>query len=319
MRERITAAVAFVTVGAAAIVGCTATEPRADPPVPQPSVARIAYSYAAPGAEHPALWTMNPDGSDPLPVGDQTGQFPDWSPDRTHLLFDFFDENGDVHVGRIAPGGGEFVQLTDDAFSGEPDYSPDASTIVVSKSSVADEDAAEFTTTLWVMDADGSDPHPLLDEGEAGYDWEGEYSPDGSEVAFTRYGPARDTTAVFIVRADGTDVRQLTPFDTLVEHPRWSPDGETIVYNLQYTDDLDDPRNGIWVVPASGGEPKMLLASTPERHVIKPDYSPDGARIAFGCYFRVDDNEELCAMDVDGTAVVRLTETPGDENDIVWD
>ncbi|GAA1935763.1 hypothetical protein GCM10009775_29550 [Microbacterium aoyamense] len=320
MRVR-TVVVPAVVLGAAALSGCTATEPRpTDSPDPMASAERIAYTYEQPPRSgRLALWTVNADGNDPQPVGDQLGQFPDWSPDRAHLLFDFFDEDGAVHVGRIAPDGTGFAQLTDDVFSGEPDYSPDGSTIVLSKSPVADEDAPGFTQTLWLMNADGTDPRPLLEPADAGFDYEGEFSPDGAEIVFTRIDPATGHSALFIVAADGTGIRQLTPFDDFVEHPRWSPDGATIVYNVQHSADLGDPRNGIWTVPSSGGDPSILLATTSEMHPIKPDYSPDGERIAFGCKYLESDNEELCVMDADGTDVTRLTQTPGNENNIVWD
>ena len=320
MHERSIRSVAVIAFGLVALTGCTAAEPAASDPPPSDGAERIAYSLGeAPDSRRPALWTINPDGSDAQPVGDQLGQYPDWSPDRTHLVFDYFGDDGRVHIGRIAPDGTGFAQLTDDVFSGEPDYAPDASTIVLSKSPVADEYAPGFTTTLWLMDADGSNARLLLAPAEAGFDYEGEYSPDGSEIAFTRYDPATDTSAIFVVRPDGSGLRQATAFDTVVEHPRWSPDGETLIYNIQFSADLDDPRNGIWVVPATGGDPTRLLASTPERHVIKPDYSRDGERIAFGCFFRDEDNEDLCVMDADGGSVERITDTRGFENYPVWD
>lgn len=104
-----------------------------------------------------------------------------------------------------------------------------------------------------------------------------------------------------------------------VEHPRWSPDGATVVYNIEYQADLDDPRNGIWTVPAVGGEPDLLLPSDQTLHAFKPDYSPEGDRILFGCFFRTEVAEELCVINADGTAVKRLTGTATFENHPVWD
>lgn len=54
------------------------------------------------------------------------------------------------------------------------------------------------------------------------------------------------SSAIHVVNADGTDVRRLTPFDDYVEHPRWSPDNTTVIYNIQaMRGGLDEDRNGI--------------------------------------------------------------------------
>ena len=135
------------------------------------------------------------------------------------------------------------------------------------------------------MNSDGSEKHPLQLAHGGGDDTEAEYSPDGAQIVFARYRhDADDTRALHIAAADESDVRRLTPWQHIVEHPRWSPDGRTIIYNIENNDDAPSNKGeGIWTVPASGGKPVLLLASTDELHGFKPDYSPDGSRVVFAC------------------------------------
>jgi len=84
---------------------------------------RIAFTRFSDDPSQPHLWTGNIDGTDLQPVGEQVGWFPDWSPDRMTLVFDFTDDNGDEQIATIRPDGTGFVQLTD-----QPGYSEAADT-----------------------------------------------------------------------------------------------------------------------------------------------------------------------------------------------
>jgi TolB protein len=66
---------------------------------------------------------------------------------------------------------------------------------------------------LWIVEADGSHRRRLTDSG-AGIDYSPTWSPDGQRVAFrtTRGSPAGpDPSNIFVVNADGSGERQLTP------------------------------------------------------------------------------------------------------------
>lgn len=74
------------------------------------------------------------------------------------------------------------------------------------------------------MNADGSDAHPLLREGVSAAD--PAWSPDGGRIAFTD----RATSSIFVVDADGQNLRQVTsgPED---RDPTWSPTGRQIAFS----------------------------------------------------------------------------------------
>lgn len=313
-------------------VGCAASsttpeQPTTEPssPAPQPTPIdtsnRIAFGRWAPSDDRsrpPLMWTVNADGSDPRAVGGgQRGWYIEWSPDRSHLIFDLAID-GSEHIATVRPDGSDYTQITDgDGFFADPAYSPDGGSIAYSYAPGAGDGQG---SRVWVMDADGSNPRELVSGAHAGTDWEPVYSPDGAQIAFTRdiEGPQGVTSAIHIVSSDGTGVRAVTPFADYVEHPRWSPDGQTIIYNIEYTADLDDPRNGVWTIPTAGGEPISLLPTDDDFHYFKPVYSPDGKHILVGCAHRAGLNEDLCIADADGTDLRLLIETADYENHGVW-
>jgi TolB protein len=319
-RRRSTGAigVAIAIIGAASC-GSDSNDPTATGSVSQP--ARIAFVRWAPGenrGQEPLMWTSDIDGGDEQPVGDERGWYMEWSSDHGLLLFDREDEAGDNQIWMVRPDGTGLRQLTAEAgFTGDGDLSPDDQTVVHTRAPVSPDEGG--TGTLWVMNVDGSDARPLIDPAGAEEvdDWEPSFSPDGSQILFGREF-ANGASAVFVADADGSDVRQLMAPQVYIEHARWSPDGRTAIYNIEFAADLDDPRNGIWTVPVSGGQPTMLLATDDRFHVFKPDYSPDGSRIVFGCLDRVERQEDICVMNADGSDVQKVTDTPDFENHPVW-
>src|SRR5437588_612916 len=76
--------------------------------------------------------------------------------------------------------------------------------------------------------------------------------------------------------------------------PAWSPDGRRIAFAAR----LDDPeRLAIYVVGATGGDPKRVVAAGEF-----PSWSPDGRRIAY-----VDpDSGAVFVINVDGTGRQRI-------------
>ena len=76
-----------------------------------------------------------------------------------------------------------------------------------------------------VVDLDGK-PRRAFTGSSGGVSW----SPDGEQLAFTKVrGDVSERRDVFLVRADGSGLRQLTRTGD-AGAPVWSPDGDTIAY-----------------------------------------------------------------------------------------
>lgn len=173
-----------------------------------------------------------------------------------------------------------------------------------------DEDAAEWTfdnkirflryvtrtrAESWVMNADGSDQHRANDEIKDLIT--GQWSPDGKQVVFVKEneGPS----IVYLANADGSNERKLPlnfpPND-------WSPDGTKFVY----TSKLDRTNSEIFIYDLAT-EKSTNISNSPAFDA-DPLFSSDGSAITF--VSDRDGNAEAYLMNVDGTAVRRLTENP---------
>ena len=77
------------------------------------------------------------------------------------------------------------------------------------------------------------------------------FSPDGRHIAF-HAGPEGERQ-VYVMNADGTDVRALTEGPGDHCEPTWNHDGSRVVYASRRAGTYD-----LWVVAASGGAPEQV-------------------------------------------------------------
>jgi Tol biopolymer transport system component len=98
-------------------------------------------------------------------------------------------------------------------------------------------------------------------------------SPDGTEIAFTRRVDTRPQ--IFVMRADGGDIRQLTDQPQGAYAPAWSPSGDRIAFVSTMGSGLD-----LFVMDADGSSVRRVTRTTDinERMAV---WSPDGSRLAF--------------------------------------
>jgi Tol biopolymer transport system component len=131
------------------------------------------------------------------------------------------------------------------------------------------------------------------------------YSPDGSRIAFIAGGTPGGTYQVFVMNADGTDVRQVTTSATAKQDPTWAPDGNTIAYSANSFDVDGQTDLEIWAVNADGSGVRQITSNTfPDTY---PAWSPDGSTIAFVGTRPGDTNRNIYVMGADGSDQTNIT------------
>jgi Tol biopolymer transport system component/tRNA A-37 threonylcarbamoyl transferase component Bud32 len=110
------------------------------------------------------------------------------------------------------------------------------------------------------------------------------WSPDGKRLAFSRMGDARPFVCVKSADASG-EIQALSRSSADAELPSsWSPDGKTIAYTTNYTEDRSPTRRGltsdIWLAAADGSSPLHPWFETPFRES-GPVFSPEGRWLTY--------------------------------------
>lgn len=158
---------------------------------------------------------------------------------------------------------------------------------------------------LYLAHPDGSGRVALAQH--PGNDLGGDWSPDGSLIAFHSF---RDLNAeLYVVGADGAGLRRLT-FDWAIDAgPKWSPDATRLAFLSDRSADelLSDPRLDVHVIDLTSGAIARLTATGDVRGL---DWSPDGDRIAVVRGEGFDGFGELWVIDPGTGAIQLVTEGP---------
>jgi Tol biopolymer transport system component len=86
------------------------------------------------------------------------------------------------------------------------------------------------------------------------------------------YSSVQPEGDLYVVRAEGTALRQLTSGESIDRMPRWSPDGQWIAFHS-----IRGKDQFLWKIRADGSELQQL---SPLADAIYPTWSPDGSRMA---------------------------------------
>jgi len=137
--------------------------------------------------------------------------------------------------------------------------------------------------------------------------WNGEWSPDGKQIAYT-YGDSTRVLQVHVVNADGSGdhaVTHLSAKQGSAQMPAWSPDGKKLAFQVNQ----HAVRTAhIWIVDLSSGEAHPIASHADGILDEAPSWFPDGKRLAFQS--TRSGFMEIWTMGVDGSHPAQVTGEP---------
>ena len=185
-----------------------------------------------------------------------------------------------------------------------PRFSPTGDRVIMSL-------AINGTTNLWAMDLKTRATRQLTD-GRGTIDTSPCYSPDGSQICFA--SDRGSTQQIYVMNADGSNMRRITFAKGSYATPVWSPRGDLIAFTRY----ASGQPHSIGVIRPDGSGERILTESFQEEG---PTWSPNGRVIMFCRQSRYDSQgkatNRLWSVDLTGQNE-REVVTPGDASDPAW-
>jgi len=244
---------------------------------------RIAFWTHNGAAQQPAqrdIWTMRTDGTDRIPVTNDVAidWNPVWSPDGKYLYF-ASDRSGSSNIWRVPideesgrmKGPREAVTKGGYGNQAHISISGDARRLAYAETL--------YSSTIHKVPFDPvaekvTGPPVALTQGSM-FEMNLALSPDGSTLAFDSLRPEWD---IWVMQTDGSRRRYLTKDSHDDRLPRWSPNGEQVIFMSN--------RSGrhyeVWAIRPDGSGLRQVTESM--EGAFWPNWSADGLRIIYGLH-----------------------------------
>ncbi|MFQ5699730.1 MAG: hypothetical protein ACE5IL_15805 [Myxococcota bacterium] len=191
-------------------------------PTWSPDGQQLIFASTASGSTQ--IWKMNADGSNQVQITNGNGaQFPDsnaseWSRDGSRVAFWSGFETQFGEVWSMNPDGSNRIRLTDTTDplnSDNPVWSPDGSKILFDSNRAG-------PIELWVMDADGANPVPLVATSSGPASWQPILLTPQPVPSISRWGLLLMTLMILVaVRRVFSDVsRSTAPTEPILQNTR---------------------------------------------------------------------------------------------------
>lgn len=140
---------------------------------------------------------------------------------------------------------------------------------------------------IYTMTSDGTDRRRLTDQEASA--WFPSWSPDGTQMVFALNRPGEECGSIELMKADGTDVVDLTSVSARLDGicgqgPSFTPDGRRIVFaGWSLT-----PPTAIWSFDLRGRNVRRIITTRRiervvhgDKEFVSPRVSPDGRTLCF--------------------------------------
>ena len=258
------------------------------------------------------IYLMNGDGSTQVNISNNEAWDSEasWSPDGSRLAFGSY-RTGPLNIFAMNAEGSDVQQLTESpAVEGGARWSPDGSRIAFYSF------RAEVAGFMWVMNADGSDPKPILKdlvpspETACSGGFPGGWFPDSQRILYRGSQGSTGALQICSVAPDGSDVKVIrSETGTMSYYPALSPDSRKIAFTS-----TRDGNAEIYVMNADGGGLRRLT-NDPSLDEY-PTWSPDGQWIAF--HSDRDGDLDIYIARPDGSDVRQLTDNDDIDMEPSW-
>lgn len=210
------------------------------------------------------------------------GVYPVWSPDGQHIAFASTNRGRNLDIYVIDSDGSNETRLTydEEASNGAPAWSPDGKRIAFETKRFPPSFPIVGRRAIEVMNSDGSERQQIAPRESDTFDEVASpaWSPDGLHIAFVGYSTIGvqwgdstsllhlDSSEIYLIKSDGTDLVQLTHNAEKVKAtrrpievccPQWSPDGQRLAF-LEGSTSFNAPLR-LWVVNSDGSNLTKLI------------------------------------------------------------
>lgn len=286
------------------------------------AVRRIVFSSTREGNED--IFMMNADGKDvrrctyTLGAG-RDSRLPEWSPDGNQIAFQS-NRDGPREFYLLTLADSNVKRLThtpNNGLNAHPAWSSDGKSIIFSSS-------RGNGFELYMIGADGSNERSIAPTGlrKKGY-FNPCWTPDGGKIAFTTAGDRVLAGDLWVMELDGSNPRRISPNSLQVYEYDYSPDGQTIVFDVRHDSELAVGDWDIYIMSADGSGVRRLTDHSGVNS--RPKWLSDGKTIVFHSNRYGDhvaeperaasreewlawwNQFEICTMEADGSNVCRLT------------
>lgn len=274
---------------------------------------RIAFDQNEPSG-HQFVFTANSNGSDVSQLVPSDSCCPQWSPNSSKLDVPRMTADGRIAPALVNADGSGYtpLPLPDATLNLGPNaWSPDGTRIAFEG---WDDPNPARDGVFTGSSTNAGDLVRVTDNPFGGHDIPGDYSPDGTQIAFWRQDPMLMNDmrnggryALFVVGVGGGPARQLTGWQGDFGGVSWSPDGQWLL--------TDNARGQLYVIHPDGTDRHTIhlqVSGGGLTFARVPSWSPDGTKIIFtmftaqGGLGQRQGQEALYTANADGSDVQSL-------------